>query len=628
MLTISLINGIAYGSLLFLLAAGFSMIFGVLKVINLAHGSYYLIGAHVAISVFEQGAGVLAAALAGAAAGAALGAACERFILYRMQGDYLSQVLATVGVLLILGDLSQLAWGGTPRVLTLPRALSFQVPLGAYAYPGDRLALIVIGAAAALMLWFLVERTVLGAMVRASVDDEEIAQAVGIGAPRLRLAVFAFGGLLAGLSGALGASIVGAKPGVDLEVFLLALVIVVVGGAGSLAGAYIAALLVGIIDSVGKAFWPEASMFVLFVPMAVFLAFRPEGLFGRPVAASAAPPRRAVRAALLPSLPAALGAGVARVPSAAWIAAGIVLLLGLPLVASSYATSIAVLALVWAIFAMGLNVLLGHAGMPSLGNAAFFGTGAYAVAFAVREWGVGVWGALALAALAALAMAAVFGAVALRTRHVQFLLSTVALSQIVWGIAFKWRSFTHGDDGLSLPQAISFPGGAGLGASTRLYLVAVVVFLLVLAGLWAIDRSRFRLVLNGVRDNEARLAALGYNTWLYRFAAVLLSGTVSGIGGGLFAFYSGFVSPELLGVVTSAKVLLMVIIGGTARFLGPVAGAVALVILEEVLSGWTERWYTLEGVIYVLVALFLRGGMASALARAPRAAVAAPRPAA
>ena len=129
-----------------------------------------------------------------------------------------------------------------------------------------------------------------------------------------------------------------------------------------------------------------------------------------------------------------------------------------------------------------------------------------------------------------------------------------------------------------------------------------------------VDRSRFRLVLNGVRDNEARLAALGYDTWLYRYGAFVLSGTISGIGGGLFAFYSGFVSPELLSIVTSAKVLLMVIVGGAGRFLGPIAGAFALVILEEVLSGWTERWYTLEGIIYVLVALFLRRGIMSVLA--------------
>jgi branched-chain amino acid transport system permease protein len=625
LLTISLVNGVAYGSLLFLLAAGFSMIFGVLKVINLAHGSYYLVGAHVTISVYEMGGGVLLAALAGAATGALLGAACERFILYRMQGDYLSQVLSTVGILLILGDLSMLTWGGTPRVLTLPPSLRFHVPLSGFDYPGDRLALIAIGAVAVMALWWLVERTVLGAMVRASVDDEEIAQSVGIGTPLLRLAVFAFGGLLAGLSGALGSSIVGAKPGVDLEVFLLALVIVVVGGAGSLIGTYLAALMVGIIDSVGKAYFPEASMFVLFVPMAIFLMFRPQGLLGRAVDAVLPPYRGSGRPLLALPAVASVGAAAKRVPPQALIVAALALLFAWPWIASSYATSIALLGLVWAIFALGLNVLLGYAGMPSLGNAAFFGTGAYGVALAAQFLGVSGWTALALATLAATVVAAILGMMALRTRHVQFLLSTVALSQVVWGIAFKWRSITHGDDGMSVPQAISLPGTEGLSQTTRLYLAAAVVFVVVLGLLRLVDRSRFRLVLNGVRDNEARLAALGYNTWLYRFGAFVLSGAVSGIGGGLFAFYSGFVSPELLSIVTSAKVLLMVIVGGAGRFLGPVAGAFALVILEEVLSGWTERWYTLEGLIYVLVALFLRGGVMNAIAASGRPVGAARR---
>ena len=431
--------------------------------------------------------------------------------------------------------------------------------------------------------------------------------------------MFAFGGLLAGLSGALGASIVGAKPGIDLEVFLLALVIVVVGGPGSLVGAYVAALMVGIIDSVGKTFWPEASMFLLFVPMAIFLAFRPSGLFGRPITAAPPPRRASGGTSWSQAARASLAAAIAHVPVALRAAVAVVALAVLPWATSDYATSIAALALIWAIFAMGLNVLLGYAGMPSLGHAAFFGTGAYGVAFASRYFGLDGWLALGFATLAATVMAAVLGAVALRTRHVQFLLSTVALSQIVWGIAFKWRSLTHGDDGMSAPQAIALPGTASLDPSTRLYLAAALVFCLLVALLYYVERSRFRLVLNGLRDNETRLDVLGFDTWRYRFGAFVLSGAISGIGGGLFAFYSGFVSPELLGIVTSAKVLLMVIIGGAGIFFGPVVGAVSLIVLEEILSGWTERWYTLEGLIYIGAALYARGGIAAASRPAIRA---------
>jgi branched-chain amino acid transport system permease protein len=616
MLTISLVNGVAYGSLLFLLAAGFSMIFGVLKVINLAHGSYYLFGAHVAISVFEAGAGLAVAALAGAAVGAAFGAVCERAFLYRLQGDYLAQVLVTVGLLLVLGDTAQIVWGGTPRILTLPAAITFRIPLGPFAYPGDRLFLVAIGAITAFGLWWAVERTIFGATVRAAVDDEETAQAIGISVPRLRLVVFAFGGLLAGFSGALGASFVGAKPGLDLEVFLLALVIVVVGGPGSLPGTYIAALFVGIIDSVGKTFWPEASLFMLFVPMAAILAFRPTGLFGKPIAVTVAPRRARGRGGLAQAATPLIRRGLdlhARLPRAAWPAVWLALAVLWPFLASQYATSVVALALIWAIVAMGLNILLGYAGMPSLGHAVFFGTGAYTVALAGRHLGVDGWTALGLAACAALVMACIIGLVALRTRQVQLLLATIALSQIVWGIAFKWRALTGGDDGMRNAQKIAVPGAGELGRTTTIYIVAALVFLVVHVVLRVFDRSRFRRVLNGVRENEARLAALGYNVWLYRFGAFVLSGTISGIGGGLYAFYAGFVSPELLGVVTSAKMLLMVIIGGAGTFAGPIVGAFGLVFLEEGLSAWTERWFMLEGVLYIVVALLTTGGIVGSL---------------
>ena len=247
-MTLYVVNGLAYGNLLFLMAAGFTLIFGVLRVINMAHGSLYLLGAHVAISVAQSGAGIWAGILAGSIVAAAIGSIAERFLLYRLQGDYLAQVLVTIGLFMIIGDLALLYWGGTPRVFTLPPELVYSIPVGALRYPADRLVLLLVGPLIAVALWYAIERTRFGATVRASVDDEEIAQAIGVSVPRLRLLVFATGSLLAGLSGALGATFVGAKPGLDLEVILLALVIVIIGGPGSLVGSYIAALLIGILD--------------------------------------------------------------------------------------------------------------------------------------------------------------------------------------------------------------------------------------------------------------------------------------------------------------------------------------------------------------------------------------------
>jgi branched-chain amino acid transport system permease protein len=615
MWTITIVNGIAYGSLLFLLAAGFSMIFGVLKVINLAHGSLYLVGGYVTLSAYLAGIGFLPALAAGAAVGAFLGWLAERYLLYPLQGQYLPQVLVTMGLLLILGDASRAVWGGTPVQLTLPAILDGTVSLGAFSYPVYRLGLIGVGILAALSLWWTIDRTRFGATVRAAVEDEEIAQTVGISVPWLRIGVFATGGLLAGLAGGLGMPFIGARPGLDLEIFLLALVIVVVGGIGSLAGAYLAAMLIGVTDSLGKILFPEISLFMLFLPMLLILVLRPIGLFGKPlpiVEAASAPSRAARVFRQLTSSVVPLAIHLARLPRAGIIASLLALALAWPWLTSEYVTKLVALALVWSLFALGLNVILGFAGMPSLGHAAFFGTGAYAVAILARDAGLQGFVLLAAAVAVAAVVAAVLGLVAVRARLVYFLLATIALGQVLWGIAFKWRSFTGGDDGLSHGGVLTL--GTGLGRAIDLYYAIAFVFAaLAVVMLW-VYRSRFRIVLNGLRDNEPRLVALGYDTWLYRYGAFLLSGALSGLAGALFAFHNGFVSPELLGLHTSAAVLFMVILGGAGTFWGPVVGAFILVFLEEGLSALTSYWQAVQGALFILIALSARLGLAGDIA--------------
>ncbi len=615
MWTITIVNGIAYGSLLFLLSVGFSMIFGVLKVINLAHGSLYLVGGYVTLSAYVAGTGFLPALAAGAAAGALLGWLAERYLLYPLQGQYLRQVLVTMGIVLILSDALRALWGGTPVQITLPEILDGTVSLGAFSYPIYRLGLIGVGILAALALWWTIDRTRFGAVVRAAVEDEETAQTVGISVPWLRIAVFATGGLLAGLAGGLGMPFIGARPGLDLEIFLLALVIVVVGGIGSLAGAYLAAMLIGVTDSLGKILFPEVSLFILFLPMVLVLVLRPIGLFGKPLpmVEAASPPGRAARffrrlgSAMVPA-----AMQVARLPRAAILTVLIALAVAWPWLASEYVTKLVVLALIWSLFATGLNVILGFAGMPSLGHAAFFGTGAYAVAILARDAGLQGFVLLFAAVAVSAAVTAILGFVALRTRLVYFLLATIALGQVLWGIVFKWRSFTGGDDGLSHSASLTL--GTGFGRAVDLYYAITLVLIVVLAGMILIYHSRFRIVLNGLRENEARLVALGYNTWLYRYGAFLLSGALSGLAGALFAFHNGFVSTELLGLNTSAAVLFMVILGGAGTFWGPVVGAFILVFLEEGLSALSSYWQAVQGVLFILIALSARLGLAGDLA--------------
>ncbi len=275
------INGIAFGMLLFLLAAGLSLIFGLMRIINLAHGSFYLLGAYVGLAVIDHSGNFVLGALAAAASMAIGGLLLERTLLNRFYREDLAQVLLTFGILFIIADSSIWIWGSTPEVVSSPSLLDGTFTIGDASFPVYRVFLIGVGAFIALLLWLFLERSKVGAMIRAGVDDDEMVQGLGINRPWLFAAVFALGAALAGLAGILGGPIVGVFPGADLQVLLLAFVVVVVGGLGSLRGALAGSLLVGLLDNFGKAEFPEFAVFTIYAPMAVILAIRPRGLFGR-----------------------------------------------------------------------------------------------------------------------------------------------------------------------------------------------------------------------------------------------------------------------------------------------------------------------------------------------------------
>ena len=276
-----LLNGLSFGMLLFLLAAGLSLIFGLMRILNLAHGSYYLLGAYVALSTVQATNSLVLGALVGVATVVTLGVVMERLFLRRLpQHEELPQALLTFGFLLVVGDVSLWIWGGTPQSLPKPEMLSASVRLGPLVFPSYRLFLIGFGAVVGTALWYLQERTRLGAMVRASVDDAEMAQGTGINVSVLSTAVFGFGAALAALGGILAGPVLGIYPGADFEVLLLAFVVVIIGGLGSLKGAFVGGVLVGCLDNFGKALFPEFAYFTIFAPMAAILAVRPAGLFG------------------------------------------------------------------------------------------------------------------------------------------------------------------------------------------------------------------------------------------------------------------------------------------------------------------------------------------------------------
>ena len=275
------LNGVAFGSLLFLMSSGFTLAFGIMRIINVAHGALYLLGAYVAISAMHATGSFPLALAAGGASTMALGVITQRVALHRIYDNQLAQVLFTMGLAFVIGDVALVIWGGNPQVLPTPMGLSGSVELGPLVYPIYRLFLILMGALVALILWLVMTRTRIGATLRACVDDEEMARGVGVNTNLLFMMMFGLSAFLAGLSGAFGAPVIGAARGVDFEVLPLTLVVVILGGLGSLEGALVGSLFVGIVDSLGKALFPELSYFTLFAPMAIVLAVKPTGLLGR-----------------------------------------------------------------------------------------------------------------------------------------------------------------------------------------------------------------------------------------------------------------------------------------------------------------------------------------------------------
>jgi len=278
---IQILNGVSFGMLLFLLAAGLSLIFGLMKVLNLAHGSYYLLGGYLGLTVLRFTDSFLLALLGAALGITVLGILMERWFLRRIYGEPLRQALLTFGFLFIFADIALWIWGGNPQTLPKPGPFTGSIRMGAIVFPSYRLLVIAVGLVIGVGLWWLQEKTRLGAMLRAGVDDEEMAKGMGINVSLLFTVVFALGAFLAAVGGIMGGVFVGVYPGADFEVLLLAFVVVIIGGLGSLKGAFVGGLLVGLIDNFGKALVPEFALFTVFVPMAVILAIRPTGLFGR-----------------------------------------------------------------------------------------------------------------------------------------------------------------------------------------------------------------------------------------------------------------------------------------------------------------------------------------------------------
>jgi branched-chain amino acid transport system permease protein len=603
---IQFLNGLASASALFLIASGLSIIFGVTRIVNFAHGSFYMLGAYIAFSFItwlpRTPLGFWGGIFLGALAVAVLGALIEIVLLRRIyRSPELFQLLATFGVVLVVADAALKIWGAEELLAPRPPGLRGAVDIMGRAFPAYDLFLIAIGPVVLAGLWLLFRRTRWGALVRAATQDRDMVSALGVNERWLFTAVFFLGSFLAGLGGALQLPRQAANLQMDITTIVEAFVVVVVGGLGSIGGAYIAAVLVAVVQAFGIVVVPKATLVLIFLVMALVLIVRPHGLFGRPFTGEQA---EAIHRRL--SLP--------RNSWRYWLPA-IALLVLLPLVASGYTLTLATEIIILALFAASLHVIMGPGGMASFGHAAFFGLGAYAAALAAHDAGAPMLVGLALAPIAAALLAVVSGWFCVRLSGVYLAMLTLAVAQIVWSVAFQWTDLTGGDNGV-------------LGVWPPTWARNDVVFYwLVLTlsatGIWTMRRiifAPFGYALRAGRDAPLRAEATGIDLMRVRWVAFAIAGSFGGLAGGLFAYAKGSVFPTYIAVSRSVDALLMVLLGGIHTMTGPLVGALLYVGLQEQISRLTDLWRLVLGLIIIgLVLVFPEGvaGFALRWRRAP-----------
>lgn len=605
-LLVHALTGLAGASSLFLVASGLTVIFGVTRIVNFAHGSLTMLGAFIGWTVLTRlprDPAWFALGVLGTATGlAALGALLEMGLLRRLyRSPELFQLLATFGVVLIVQDAALAIWGPDDLTISRPPWLRAYVRIADERFPVYDLVLIAIGPAVLASLWLLFNRTRWGRLVRAATWDREMVDALGVDQRVLFTSVFALGAGLAGLAGALGLPSGSANLGIDLSVITEAFVVVVIGGLGSIAGAYLASLLIGLLQAFGVVLIPQATLVLVFVVMAAVLVLRPNGLLGR----GAAPTALAGTAVLVrpPTRGMLLGWGLLLLAA-----------LAAPLVAGPYALSILTEAAVAVLFAASLHFVMGPGGMASFGHAAWFGIGAYAAGLSAQGLGAPMPAALLLAPLAAGVAAALFGAFVVRLSGVYLAMLTLAFAQIVWAAAFQWVSVTGGDNGI----LGVWPPAWASGPAT--YLLALTLCAGGAAVLQRVLYSPFGYALRASRDSPLRAEAIGLDTRRIRLAAFVAAGAAAGLAGGVFTFVKGSVFPGFVSIPRSMDALVMVLLGGVQTMAGPVVGALAYTGLYDGLLRATAYWRLVLGAAIVLLVLAFPEGIAGAVQRRLRRA--------
>ncbi len=619
-IAVQFLGGLAGASTLFLIAVGLSLIFGVTRIVNFAHGSFYMLGIYVAYTIVARFGGSVfgfwVSILLAALVVAVIGVVVELLLLRRIyQAPELFQLLATFAVVLIVRDATLAIWG--PEDLLGPRApgLKGSVEVLGRQFPQYDLVLIFIGPAVLAVLWFVLARTRFGVLIRAATQDREMVGALGVNQAWLFTGVFALGAFLAALGGALQAPREPANLGLDLVAIGEAFVVVVVGGMGSIPGAFLAALLIAEIKAMcfaigqttlfGITFsFSKLTLVVEFLVMAAVLIWRPWGLLGRQGAAT----RNAAE------IESPLKPADARTRKFGALVLAMLLVLPVAAQAFPYTVVLAIDILIAVLFATSLHFIMGPGGMHSFGHAAYFGLGAYGAGLLVKHLGWPMEGAFAAAPLLAALGATVFGWFCVRLSGVYLAMLTLAFAQIVWSVAFQFDELTGGSNGI-----VGVWPASWLSEKWVYYYLTLACTLAGVLLLWRVLLSPFGYALRAGRDSPLRADAIGIDVFRVQWAAFVLAGIVCGVAGALFAFSKGSIAPEAISVGRSIDGLVMVLLGGVQTMSGPVVGAAVFTWLQDLIAREFQYWRAALGFTILLLVLAFPQGVAGSILRLLRA---------
>jgi branched-chain amino acid transport system permease protein len=598
---VQFLTGLSDASALFMVACGLSLIFGVLRIVNLAHGSFYMVGAYIAfylIASFPQGAfffwgGILLAALCVGL----IGIIIETLLLRRLyHAPELFILFATFGIVLIFQDLSRWLFGAEDILGQQAPGAAGSIDIMGVLLPQYDLVLIMMAPLVLVGLWFLLYRTRWGVLVRAATEDREMSDALGVNQSRLFTGVFFLGSFLAGLGGAIQLPKGGANLLMDLNIIAAAFVVVVVGGMGSIPGAYLAAVIIGELNAFGILIFPQSTLVLMFLVMAVVLVVRPYGLLGS--AETEAQGESKISAATLkPASKKIKILGLAL----------LIFLLIMPVFIGPFGLVLFTEIALFALASMSLYFMMGPGGMVSFGHAVFFGGGAYAAALMVHYVQTPMELALFLAPLIVGLLALIIGWFCVRLSGVYMAMLTLAFAQICWSIVFQWGEFSGGDDGI-----LGIWPSAWASEKIVFYYLTLILCVGGILVLRYFIFTPFGYTIRACRDSSLRVDSIGINRHAHQWLAFIIAGAFAGLAGGIYVFSKGNVFPDVMAIPRSFEFLFMILLGGVETLFGPIAGSAAFTWLHDKIAR-IDYWQLILGSIFIFLVVAFPDGIVGSI---------------